>query len=85
MSLWFIVSPGRGEEGRAGGRKNKMEQQTYPHPPKNKDEAARTSKRTIFQSLISGEWGSLTSPCIFSKIVQDSGLFQTLPQNHGHI
>ena len=35
-----------------GGRKNKMEQQTYPHPPKKKDEAARTPRRTIFQSLI---------------------------------
>ena len=67
MSLVYCKP--RGGEGRRGGRKNKMEQQTYPHPPKNKDEAARKPKRTIFRSLIWGEWGSLTFQCIFSKIV----------------
>lgn len=71
MSLWFIISH---VEGRGGGRKNKMEQQTYPHPPKNKDKAVRTPRRTIFQSLIWGEWGSLTFPCIFSKIVSTTSV-----------
>ena len=49
MSLVYCKP--RGGEGRGGGRKNKMEQQTYPHPPKKKDEAARTPRRTIFQSF----------------------------------
>ena len=46
MSLVYCKP--RGGEGRGGGRKNKMEQQTYPHPPKKKDKAARTPRRIFF-------------------------------------